>query len=253
MHAGAEDCPRGVALLRLLVEMWGPCADALAEGLKAHKSGAAGRALMQYLRAALLGSASGMANAAHLLLSSSPDLDREIGAAWPQPNARVELARALLREAHGLGNTDASISLADELYQDASASPITAGDGGRSGWSAWLRTDSERRFDGSDSEREALYAEALSLYEMVARTVGDPEALYASGHMYQHGLGTAQDLDAASRIFQELADMDDLSEALPGFLAQLGVSVQRTASWLAGLVSHTPERRSFEWRSWWRF
>ena len=71
----------------------------------------------------------------------------------------------------------------------------------------------------------------------VYATVGDPEALYAIGHMHQYGLGTPRDLDEASRIFGELAQMEPLGEALPGILAQWGVSVQKTTSWLAEMVS----------------
>ena len=220
-HEGADDCPRGVAMLRLLVEMWGSCARALADGLRAYKSGASGRALMLYMHAAALGSSAGMTNAAFLLLQ----LDDEAAAVLPRPGGRVELARRLLRDAHELGNTDASLTLADMLYDEAStaggATPPSASD------------DAE----GTVSRENAGYAEALTLYEHVVRTVADPEAYYAVGHCHQHGLGTPRDLDAASAIFGELAQMESVGDALPGILAQLGVSMQRASSWLAEIVS----------------
>eukprot|EP00966_Prymnesium_polylepis_P027464 634833-Prymnesium_polylepis.2 len=118
-HEGARDCPRGVAILRLLVEMWGPCARALADALLAHKAGAARQALMRYLHAATLGSSVGMANAAHLLLQL--DDQHEASAALPRAGGRVALAHELLREAHTLGNTDGSLALADALHDQASA------------------------------------------------------------------------------------------------------------------------------------
>ena len=257
-HMGARDCPRGVALLRLLVEMWGPCAYALARALQAYKDGRRGRALMLYLRAAALGSSVGMANAAHLLLASGgDDGSAPPWAALPRAERRAHVARALLREAHGLGNTDASIALADLLFDDAAATaaaanvapvapaPAAAATPATSAAPAApaspvapvaptapaAEVAAERRADAAAD----LYAEALELYEHSYHTVSDPEALHAMGHMHQHGLGTHRDLDEAARLFGELSGTQ--GETLPGLLAQLGVHLQRASSWLSAMVS----------------
>ena len=201
-HDGQDDCPRGVALLRLLLEMWGPCADSLAAALRAWKAGDGTQALHLYLRAAAMGSSVGMANAAHLLLRLS-DADAVADAQLARPESRATLARSLLREAHELGNTDASLALADLIYDEA-------------------------KLRGAEDDDDG-FAKALELYEQVNDRVQDPESLYAAGYMYRHGIGTPRDLDKAARLFTSLAE----AEPLPGVLAQFGVGVQQMVDWLA--------------------
>lgn len=277
-HGDAIDCPRGVALLRLLLELWGGCAGWLAMGLKAYKAGHSVGSLMSYLHAAALGSATGMANAAHLLLK----LSDEEAAFLPRPHGRHALARSLLHEAHELGNTDASLSLADLLYDEATAAEAAsakavgavpahgeadesgpaeepAGDevqaaGGRPGaaegageiGSAQKGAPVDSVAAGKEetcgsparvppSGSAPLYREALALYTHVVNTVNDPEALYALGHMHQHGLGTPRDLDRAEARFIELRDMGG-TEVLPGVLAQVGVNLHRASDWLADMT-----------------
>lgn len=174
-------------------------------------------ALMRYLHAAALGSSVGMGNAAHLLLR----LRGEEAASLPRPATRASLAHALLREAHELGNTDASLELADALYDEASAATFST--------NAAVEGGTRGRTTG-----DAGFVEALQLYKHTHLTVGDPEALYAIGYMHQYGLGTPIDIDEASRIFGELALTESLSDALPGVLAQLGVTMQQAASWVRG-------------------
>lgn len=171
-HAGADDCPRGVALLRLLVEMWGPCAAALADGLRAHKAGEPRRALMHYLFAALLGSGAGMANAAHLLLSlegglfaTSASASDSAASASQERSERREVARELLGAADALGNTDASLELADLLHDTARAMDESAGSGASDSDEGAVRR----------AAVEATYEEAFVLYERVGESMGDAE------------------------------------------------------------------------------
>mmetsp|Transcript_8450 Transcript_8450/g.17107 ORF Transcript_8450/g.17107 Transcript_8450/m.17107 type:complete len:236 (-) Transcript_8450:8-715(-) len=224
--------------------MWGPCAAALRRGLEAYKRGELAHALMRYLHAAALGSAVGMANAAHILAG----LDAEAAARLlPRPEGAKALALSLLREAHALGNPDASLALADWLYDEArvEAKMEAAAD---TDVAAAADTDVAAAMDpekadaaevggagGRLTRAAAKYATALALYRHVVTTVRDPEALYACGHMAQFGLGTAQDLERAEATFAELREMGG-SEVLPGVLAQVGVNLHRVGSWLTDML-----------------
>ena len=309
-HEGSDDCPRGAAMLRLLIELWGPCAAALADGLRAHKAGDGSKALMLYLRAAALGSAVGMANAAHLLLQMREEPSGRVGEATgeevggeageeaddeagdeageeageetgeeeaskgkpttetlpsatslPRPSGRLPLALALLREAHRLGNTDASLALADFLYDGATAS--ASGAPPESEATTVKSEETESQMDATASELDASeaaaraaaaasaderYVEALQLYEYVARTVGDPEALYATGHMYQNGFGTERDPERAAEVFARLEELDPMGgfgagggaqgePMVPGMVAQFGRSVSRATAWLSEVLA----------------
>ena len=234
-HGSGVDCAHGMALLRLLIEMWGPCAELLARGLRAFKEREWPQALMAYLHAAALGSAVGMANAAHLLLSEDNEAADSLSAALPRPEGRRVLARSLLRLAHELGDTDASLALADMIYDEAAANAAAAAVARGGGSAAAAAAATAPTENAISAEGRSSYVESLSLYEHVVATVRDPEALYATGHMHQHGLGTQRDLDRAATIFAALSEMGG-EEVLPGILAQVGVHLQRVGTWLADII-----------------